>query len=212
MVSGMRARLRSRPMLVFLVLVVVSAGSVYAGTRLRDDAQPAVERARADGSLVADPRPLSLEDLSAVPTGSASEAVLRLWYWGQWGSPPNVVAAYAPEVVSGLGAANIAGAYSLKRASMVASRPRITGEVRGERGTVVTLEAQRRNTQPEHYAYTLERVNGGWLVRFDTLLESAIAAWAQVDAMPDPNAADVPAAAAKAGIDAARRFREIAVE
>ena len=188
--------------------MIVSAGSVYAGTQLRDDAEPAVERERPDGSLVADPAPLSLEDLSAVPTGSASEAVLRLWYWAQWGSPPNIIAAYSPEVVSGLGAVNIAGAYSLKRAGMVSSRPRIAGEVRGDAGP---SSRWRRCGATWTGALRLHHGAGGRALGdpFDTLLESGIAAWAQFDAMPDPNAADVPTAAAKAGINAARRFREI---
>jgi hypothetical protein len=202
----------SRSFLVIVLVAAASAVAVFVGSELDREQTPAEERVRPDGSLAVDPKPLSLDDLRALESGSPAEAVIELWYWAQWGSLPNVVAAYDPVVVDRLGAGDIASAYSMQRQSLIASKPRILEEVRGREGTAVSVEALRRNASPTRYSFTLRESDGEWLVVFDTLLESGIAAWAQFDAMPDPDAGTTPASARRAGIRAAHRYRDVALD
>jgi hypothetical protein len=197
---------------VTVLVAAASAVAVALGSELDQDQTPATERVRPDGSLAVDPKPLSLDDLRRTENRSPSEAVMELWYWAQWGSLPNVVAAYDPAVVARLGADDIASAYSMQRQSLVASTPRIIEEVRGREGTVVSVEVLRRNASPTRYSFTLRDTSGDWLIVFDTLLESGIAAWAQFDAMPDPDARSAPARAKRAGIRAAHQYRDVGLE
>ena len=197
------------------LLVLVSAAGVFAGTQLDDGDSSAASdtrRVRPDGSLTVDPKPLSLADVERQPAGSARRAVIQLWYWAQWGSTPNVVAAYAPAIVTALSATDVAGAYSQKRASMVTSQPRIVDEVKGAGDdTVVLVQALRRNSPPENLSFTLVNDTDGWKIVSDTLLEDAIAAYVQFRNTPDPNSTTVPPSAARAGVEAARRYRTAAI-
>lgn len=207
----MRKRLRtiffSKFTVAVVALVLVSAGAVYAGTQIEGTEKRSTTRVRSDGSLTQPPRPLSLDDVAKHEPGSPTAAIVRLWYWGQWGSAPNIIQAYDPAVVRLLGAADMAGAYSAQRANMVSARLRIVGESPGIAGTsVVTLQALRTNTAPEQYSFTLKRKGGRWVVVFDTLLEAAIAGYVQTHASPDPNK-EPPAAAVRAGLSKARSYR-----
>lgn len=204
----------SRLALVVIGIVLASAGSVFAGTRLQDarsDRDGAGE-VQADGSLKVDPAPLTLDDVAKSREGSASRTVMRLWYFAQWGSPANVLDAYKPEVIRRLGIQNVASAYSSMRASLVAARPRIVSEVKARSGTVVTMRALRRNAEPTRHSFTLERGPGGrWQIVFDTLLEDALAAAVQAASSPDPNSKP-PASAVRKGLIAAREFRAADLE
>jgi hypothetical protein len=153
-----------------------------------------------------------LDEIDDAPGGSAARAVMRLWFWAQWGSLPNVVAAYDPEVVERVGSEDIASTYTLNRSTYISSRPRIVDVSTGRRGTVVHVEALRRNAPPQRSSFTLRRRDGYWYVVFDTVLEQGLAAWVQFRSMPDPDAKDIPAAAVRAGINAARRYRLVGTE
>lgn len=182
---------------------------MVAGSLLREDRVRA-GTVRADGSLTVDPKPLTLADVGRLQRGSASQAALLLWYWGQWGSAPSIVSSYAPEIVRAVGADAIAGAYAQDRASLVAMRPRVIEESATRAGTVVILEGARRNELPNRYSFTLRRRDGRWQVVYDSLLEAGLAAYVQTRAADDPNARTVNAAAARAGLAAVRRLRAAA--
>ena len=209
--AGMR-RVPSIPgskfLLVAVLLLLATAAAVYAGTKIDDGTDEPVTRTRADGSLTSQPDPLSLEDVQKQRRGTPAEAVMKLWYWAQWGSSPNIIAAYHPAVVRRLGSADIAGSYAGQRASLLAAQPRIVNVVPGRDETsVVTLDALRVNLPPEHYSFTVRKVGTEWFVVFDTLLESGITAYVQFRNTPNPDSKSVPAAAKRAGLAAARSYR-----
>lgn len=200
---------RSRFLLAALVLIVVSAGSVIAGTQLDDDeASGQSLEVRQDGSLKVDPAPLSLRDVRKEQEGSAPRKVVELWFWAQWGSAPNIVASYAPRIVSALSPEDLSGAYASKRASMLATRPRIVNSVTTSAGTTLTVDALRRNASPERLTFTLQRSDGRWQIVYDSVLEEGIAAYTQNlrDSTGKPTEAAV-----RAGIEAARAYRRAAL-
>jgi hypothetical protein len=207
---GLRESSRWRVVAAIVALVVVAAASVFAGARLKRDADPvAADRARPDGSLVVEPRPLTLREVEATEDGSPEEAVMRLWYWAQWGSLPNVASAYAREVVKAVGADDIVGAYGRERPTLVVTKPRIVDSETAPAGTIVTVEGQIRDAAPRPYSFTLRRQGGNWYVYHDTLLEGALQAWVQYRNTPDPSANDIPATAVRAGARAAHRYQTV---
>jgi len=194
-------------------VLVLSTACVAVGTALDDGGassgpQPLV--ARHDGSLRVNPRLLTLADVRKVPPGSPGRTLFELFFWAQWGSAPNIVAAYDPAVVRAVGVDDLTGAYALRRASLLASQPRITNTVSTSFGATVTVELLRRNEVPDRQSFTLRRIGGRWRVVYDTLLEDGIAAHVQGRETP-ASATAVPDAAAKAGIFAARRYRTAAL-
>jgi hypothetical protein len=178
------------------------------GTQLQDTRRPASTspRIRADGSLSTNPPPLTLADIEKAPPGSATAAVLRLWYWGEWGSVPNILGAYQPAVIRALTAEDVAGAYALWRNSLQTGRPEVISELKGPRGSVVELRVRRRDSPPQNYSFTLRRAGKTWYVLYDTLLETAIQSYVQLLTLRDPRAKPTPAAV-RAGVAAVRRFR-----
>jgi hypothetical protein len=209
-------RSSSRPtriVAIALALLLVCAAAVFAGSRLNEegpepsnDGDASAAAARLPGSLASDPPMLGTKDLGSARAGSASERVLQLWYWGQWGSIPNVIATYDPAVVESVGAADIAGAYSQQRSFLATTRPELVDETEQQDIRLVTVRARRRDAPPQSFAFNLRRTDGEWHVIFDTLLESALATYVQTQSMSDPN--EKPSyAAVRAGAQAALDFR-----
>ena len=190
--------------------MLITAAGMLAGTRLDGDSEAIGEAVNRDRSLAVDPRPLTLDDVAAGAEGPAPEAVLRTWFFAQWGGLPVVVASYLPAVVDRVGAANVAGAYELQRGLLVSSHPRILAESVTDEGVIVTVEVQRRNESPQQHSYTLTRRHDRWYIVFDTVLEEALAAYAQTQRTPGGEQGDPPAAAVRAGLEAASRFRAAA--
>ena len=164
----------------------------------------------ADGQLKRNPDPLRWSDVQRARKGSAPAAVTELLFWAQWGSFPNVVAAYDRDVVKTVGLSNIAGAFALGRASLVATRPRIN-DVRPTRsGTVVTVDLFSAAAAPSHESFVLRRGNGGWTVTFDTILKRNLGAFVQSQSTDDPAAPS--RRAVRAGAEASREYDIAATE
>jgi hypothetical protein len=213
--AGRRRRVPAwlKVLIVAIALLAVCGGAVYAGSKLDDgssesaDRATTSERSRPEGSLAEVPGLMRLRDVRKARSGSASEKVLELWYWAQWGSIPNIIATYDPTVVSEVGASDLAGAYSLQRSYLAAARPELVDESESDGFAFVTLRALRADDKPQSLGFTLRRTGGEWRVVFDTLLESALATYVQYRNTPDPNSRNVPVAAVRAGIEAARKYR-----
>jgi hypothetical protein len=199
--------------LFVVALIALSGASVALGAALGDDGSGAGSRKiapRADGSLTVDPKPLTLADVRDMPEGSAQRTVMELFFWSQWGSAPNIVAAYSPAVVGFVGVLNLAGAYAGKRASLLASLPRIINTVPTRLGSTVNVELLRRNLPPERQSFALQREGGRWRIVFDTLLEDGLAAYVQ--GVDTPAFARLPPnRAVQAGARAVRDYRREAL-
>lgn len=200
------------PVVFIVAMIVLSSASIAAGTALDDrDSNVFTQPVPlSDGSLRVDPKPLTLEEVRRTPAGSPARSLFELFFWAQWGSAPNVVAAYPPEVARAVGADILSGAYAQQRVTLLSSLPRITSTVKTAFGVVVTVELLRRNAVPARQSFTLRRVEGRWLVVYDTLLEDGIAAYVQNREAP-ASGKQVPDAAIKAGMAAAARYRSVAL-
>ena len=163
------------------------------------------------GQLKAEPGPLTLADLRTQPKGSAMAAVMELWFWGQWGSAPNVVAAYHTDVHTSVGAPNIAGAFSQQRDAMVSSHPRIVEVRRTPLGRFVALEVLTTTNPAARESFLLRRQRGRWVIIHDTLLERAVAGYVQtlVQERIDPSASKPSPRAVRTGSAAARNYRSL---
>ena len=208
--------LGSRPVVGFigLLLAVITAAGC-AGDNQGDEIVRTGEvkaDARPDGSLSADPAPLTLKDVDATPDGSAREAVMVLWFWGQWGGLPNMVLMQDDRVTGAVGASKIMDAYGLVRPDMLASRPRIVGTRTSPGGTFVAVEIRRKNQKPTQESYILKRRGSRWAVVRDTVLERGLAASAQRRLDPDiTDDRPLTGGQLRAGEAAARTYRAISL-
>jgi hypothetical protein len=164
---------------------------------------------RADGRLAVDPAPLTFADIERRPAQSAERAVIELLFWAQWGSTPNLVAAYDPVVREALSTSWIGGAYAMRRPAIAVAQPKVERVEKTDLGTVVTLRVLSRAAPPALHSFTLRRRGAYWRVVHDTFLEDALAAYVQTINDPDPQDANVPLPAFKAGIQASRRYRDL---
>lgn len=173
------ALMANRRVALFVVAVLLlSVAGVTTGAALdgeKADVAANQLEPRSDGSLEVTPRPLTLADVAAADDGSAARVVLELIFWGQWGSAPNVVAAYAPAVERAVGARDLSAVYAAQRVYLLRGRPRITGTVTRRGEARVAVDILRRKAAPERHAFRLRRVAGRWRLVHDTLLDQGLA-------------------------------------
>jgi hypothetical protein len=189
-----------------LVLVSVVAGCSVSndkGSMVKTGPSPAT--VKGNGRLSSEPGALSIADVKAQPKGSASARVIELLFWAQWGSIPNVMAAYDPRVPPRVGTSSFVSAYEFVRPQLVGARPKIIEESKSTAGTLVTLRLLTTSFPPQRESFLLSHSRGQWLVVFDTLLERALTAWGQHEV--DPQARRVSNAAILAGERLSQRYR-----
>ena len=152
---------------------------------------------------------LRLADLRRERPGSAEAAVLRLLYFAQWGSAPNLAAAYDPVVRERVGVSNIVGTYTQRRASLATSRVRIVERLDTRTGTLISIELLRADAGPAHHSYSLRRREGRWRVVFDTLLEDGLGTYVAGTHSRSAVGRPPDGAAARQGRQAAHAYRRL---
>lgn len=136
--------------------------------------------------------------------------LLRLWFAVQWWDEPAIRAAYAPVVSDILQPGAILGAWNLSRPSIIGSRPRNFETMRNDGFAIVTFTRESRTALPATESATMILVRGRWRILHDTMLEDALAAYAQSRGSRGQDAQS--ATAVRRGVEARRRFRDIADE
>jgi hypothetical protein len=194
-------RLRGAALVALASAVLSSCGGSDGGSSAQVESK---------GRLKADPDPLTLTDLSRVPKDSPQETVLRLYFWAQWGSAPNIAAVYDRAFQEGLGIPRIADAFVAVRPELLISSPRIVGTERNRLGTLVTVELRTRYGRPQLESFLLQRRSGGWVIVYDTLLQRAMGTLAQSRVVAG-RAKPGRAALARATVGAARASRQYRV-
>jgi hypothetical protein len=155
------------------------------------------------------PSPLTARDISKQPRGSAPQALMLLWFYGQWGSTPSIYWMYATKVRRAFGPEVIPGAYTQSRTDMLNVQPRIVGTQRTPRGTLVTVELLSATDPPREESFLFAREGRRWRVRYDTYFDAILQGYVQSRAQERINAAaerPSPLAVA-AGVRAGRRYR-----
>jgi hypothetical protein len=167
-----------------------------------------VTRVLADGRLVTDPSPLTLEDVHRRPVGSPEYTVMSLLFWAQWGSPANIVAEYDPGVARLLGVSNLVGAWESIRQSIVTSLPKIVfKQTDAANQAFVGMLFETTLGPPTRQSFVLRRMAGGWRIVYDTLLESALPGYVAEQVTPNPAAKHDSGAALHGGLGYAAAYR-----
>lgn len=138
-----------------------------------------------NGRLKSQPSPMTLADVERHPAGSPQKAVMQLLFYAQWGSLPNVVEGYAPQVLRRVNAQDIAGAYAMQRPALVALLPRIVGVRKTKEGRFVAVQFVSTGP-PQANSFLLQRTRGQWKVIYDTVLDRSLAEFATREADPSP--------------------------
>lgn len=157
-----------------------------------------------DGRLKSQPSPLTLAEVSRQPRNSPQRVVMEMVFFAQWGSLPNVRTAYGPEVLRRVSLTDMYGAYALQRASLVAALPRIKDVTTTKTGRFVAVRFSSATSPPVDDSFLLRRVDGGWKIVYDSLLDRALSQYVQTRVDPSLE----PSRRAKAAGNAASdRFR-----
>jgi hypothetical protein len=157
------------------------------------------------------PSPLTARDISKQPRGSAPQALMLLWFYGQWGSTPSIYWMYSAKVRRAFGPDVISGAYTESRADMLHVQPRIVGTRRSAEGTLVTMELLSATDPPRVESFLFAREDRRWRVRYDTYFAAILQGYVQSRTQERINAAaerPSPLAVA-AGLRASRRYRAL---
>jgi hypothetical protein len=194
-----------------LAAVVALAVTGCGGTGTKNEGNvanvPETGVTGADGRLSEAPTPLRIADLRREPRGSAQAAVLRLFYFAQWGSAPNIASAYDPLVRNAVGVSNIVGTYGQQRSALATSRPRIIESTATATGTFVSLELLRADAPPARHSFSLRQRYGRWQIVFDTLLEGGLDAYISSVRSRSPVGRPPDRSAARQGREAAQNYR-----
>lgn len=193
-----------------LILVVGCASDDDTAERITRTGSPSVEE-RPNGKLTKAPPPLTTKDLAQTRGGGPEKTVMALWFYGQWGSPPDVVSLYDERVQRELGPEVVAGAYASVRLEMLATRPKILATRKSPRGTLVLVNLLSASSPPQQESFLLERGEDGWRIIHDTYLERLVPPFIQAAAQARfaPESDKLDPRAARAGVEAASRFRNL---
>jgi hypothetical protein len=197
-----------------LIATTLLAAAVLSGCGAKSAVDPGVPvngvtRVLADGRLVTNPPPLTLEDVNRRPVGSPAYTVMSLLFWAQWGSPANIAAEYDPGVARLISVSNLVGAWESIRQSIVTSLPKIVFErINAPRNQAfIGLLFETTLGPPTRQSFVLRRMAGGWRIVYDTLLESALPGYVAEQVTPNPLAKHDSGAAIHRGLGYAADYR-----
>ncbi len=187
-----------------------SGGNKHADTAriVRVGSPPAEIR---DGKLIADPAPLTFAQVAKAGRTTPEGTVLNLYFWGQWGSIPNVVEMYDSRVRKAIGPITIADAYEDQRAALLRTKIRIEATVRTPLGITVTVEGFTKAAPPSEDSFLLVHRSGRWYVVHDTLLERGLAVVVGARASQGRSGEAAVRRGQRAGAIAARNYRNLAL-
>jgi hypothetical protein len=189
-------------------VALLAAGAIACGSTSKPTPRPAAAATPATPKL----HLLRQADLRKFPADSPQRAVLTLWYWSQWGSWPNVVAAYAPTVRGTVGDNRLAGSYAQQRGSMQVSQFEIREVNTAPTATVVTTIVRPSGGAPIPESWTLRQgAADRWEVVHDTFLERALPDYVQTVAQDRiaPGASKIDPRARIAGRRARETYRNL---
>lgn len=187
-------------------LLVAGCSSDAGDSEMVRTGQPTIT-VKEDGTLSANPVPLTLADVQRQPRNSARRAVMEELFWIQWGSWPNIFDGYHPAVRRAIGAPNLTGGLSQLRSQLVSSRIRIvSSRLIGGRASV-QLELLSTTAAPSRESFVLHRSGGRWLIVSDTLLERGIKGFVTQRVDGDAAGTKTTRKGTIAGLDAAATYR-----
>ncbi|MEY2517395.1 MAG: hypothetical protein QOJ89_4753 [bacterium] len=120
------------------------------------------------------PKLLTLEDLKKYPSDSPEAALMRHFFFIQWGGARNLIASLDPEMAGAVGAPALIDAYSFLRPALAASKLRIIGKMDTDQGTLVLFEASPVSGPSQPDSVLFGKVGGSYVIRYDTQLDRAI--------------------------------------
>lgn len=129
--------------------------------------------------------PLTLAQVARIPQADPASTVMRLWFWAQWGSFPNVAASYDPRVIQIAGPQGFFQVFVIQRSTLLQFHPRVTAvTIRGPTAFVAVV-GEAAGVKPYYTSFDLRRVSNVWLITHDTLLEGTLPS--AIAGLLDPN-------------------------
>jgi hypothetical protein len=138
---------------------------------VRTGPSPAIKQ--PDGTLSADPVPLTLMDVADERQGSPQQAVLKLLFWAQWGGAPFIAELYDEETIADVGLRSLTREYEDLRAELVELQPEVAFTCHQGDLVFVAIILRSRG-QPRLESFLLRRRVGDWVIVSDTLVERGL--------------------------------------
>jgi hypothetical protein len=152
-----------------LLSVVPLCAAIFAVASCGSTSQSA--GAEGSAELTAPPALLTLKDV-AQPPASPRAVVMRLLFYWQWGSVPNVIALYSPQAVDAVGAPVFSGVVDYGRPYLTSVRPRVSFTERMSATLyIVGVNFLTQNAPPADESFLVQEVDGRWRVDYDSLTD-----------------------------------------
>ena len=176
---GLRRAFRSKRIAVSCVVLAALAG---AGCGPFDD---------EDSGGADTARLVTVEDLDRYPDDSPEAAFLKHYFYIQWGSARNVVAALDPRVPRAVGVPELIDAYAFLRPGLAASRLRFTGKMNTREGALITFEVLPRSGAAQSDSALLRKTrDDNYVILYDGLLDRGIPGSIRAAAAGEPATAE----------------------
>ncbi len=208
-------RASARPVLRSASLAFLAVGLIAGAIGCGGDKDgPSRDRVDvgSDGRLMADPPPLTLEDVERQPRNSPQQVLYRMLFWAQWGNPTKTMAEYDDDVRRLLDVSALSTLNWL-RPSLLKLQPRIVELAPEGRSTFVGVELLSKLAPPRRESFLLRRGREGeWKIIYDTLLDRGLVQYTLYSETGTATPKEGAGRATRKGESLARAYRSLVVE
>lgn len=150
------------------------------------------------------------KEINVLPTSSPRRSFFSMWSDLQWQSWPEALSYYHTGLILRIGEVKLLQVLKFEASLYRTTKPRVEEEsTQGPRVTIRYIPSAAKSDSSSAAVYlptsvTWEKVNGQWIIYYDSGLNSALRAWAQAEAQQtiDPTALTPSPRAVVAGIHA----------
>jgi hypothetical protein len=145
-------------------------------------------------------------EIAALPRSSSRRALFSLWSSLQWQAWPDALSYYKVGLIKQIGAVNLMQAWKFNASMYRTTKPHVeAATTRNGRVTIHYVLSGSKIT-PTPSAITWEKVNGKWIVYYDSSLDNVLRTWAQAEVQQaiNPNTTKLSRSALTAGVRASK--------
>jgi hypothetical protein len=147
---------------------------------------------------------ISGREIAALPPSSARRALFSLWSSLQWQAWPDALSYYKAGLIKQIGVVDLLQAWKLNAATYRTEKPHVEAEATQNGRVTIRYILSGSQTASVPSSITWEKVNGKWIVYYDSSLNNVLRTWAQTEAQQaiSPDTTKLSRRAIAAGIRA----------
>lgn len=147
---------------------------------------------------------ISGREIAALPPSSARRALFSLWSSLQWQAWPDALSFYGAGLIKQIGVVDLLQAWKFNAPMYRTAKPHVEAETTHDRRVTIHYVLSGSKIASTPSASTWEKVNGKWIVYYDSSLDNVLRTWAQAEAQQaiNPNTTKLSHSAIAAGVRA----------